>query len=38
LLGFIFEYNKREKYANGILIGTEGFYFEKTVEINKKDY
>ncbi len=29
---------KREKYANEILIGTEGFYFEKTVEIKKKDY
>lgn len=34
----ILKYYKREKYANGILLGTEGFYFEKTVEINKKDY
>jgi hypothetical protein len=34
----ILKYYKREKYANGILIGTEGFYFEKTVEIKKKDY
>ncbi len=34
----ILKYYKREKYANGILIGTEGFYFEKKVEIKKKDY